>query len=162
MPDLNDILSRVMSDPSAMQQISQLAQSLGLQDGSAQQFPQKPPQQAPQLSTAVSAPSKLQADRNRTQSPRWNSGGSQNRASPSNAQPTSPLSSQDPSQLMNMLIQMSQRGGGDERQLALFKALKPFLRPERAHKLDLALQVAQMSRLAGNTLQNIYGPRKGR
>ncbi len=63
----------------------------------------------------------------------------------------------DPAQLLQGFLQLSKQMGGDDRQLALFHALKPFLRPERAEKLDRAIQVAKISRLAGNTLQKL-GP----
>lgn len=63
----------------------------------------------------------------------------------------------DPAQLLQGFLQLSKQMGGDDRQLALFQALKPFVRPERAEKLDRAIQVARISRLAGNTLQKL-GP----
>ena len=63
-------------------------------------------------------------------------------------QPSQP----DPMQLLQGFLQMSKQMGGDERQLALFQALKPFVRPDRAEKLDRAIQVAKISRLAGNAL----------
>ena len=59
--------------------------------------------------------------------------------------------------LLQGFLQLSKQMGGDDRQLALFQALKPFVRPERAEKLDRAIQVARISRLAGNTLQKL-GP----
>ena len=63
----------------------------------------------------------------------------------------------DPAQLLQGFLQLSKQMGGDDRQLALFQALKPFVRPERDEKLDRAIQVARISRLAGNTLQKL-GP----
>lgn len=63
----------------------------------------------------------------------------------------------DPMQLMQSLLQLSRNAGGDERQVALFQALKPFIRPERAERLDRAMQVARISRLAGNAL-HVLGP----
>ena len=68
-------------------------------------------------------------------------------------QPSQP----DPMQLLQGFLQMSKQMGGDERQLALFQALKPFVRPDRAEKLDRSIQVAKISRLAGNALQKL-GP----
>lgn len=64
---------------------------------------------------------------------------------------------QDPMELMRGLLQLSRQSSGDEKQIALFQALKPFVRPERAAKLDKAIQVARISRLAGNALQTL-GP----
>lgn len=63
-----------------------------------------------------------------------------------------PESSPDPRVLMQSLMQMSKNMGGNERQLALIQALKPFVSPERARKLDRAIQIAQMSRLAEQAL----------
>lgn len=120
MAEMTDILSRVMSDPNAMKQISALAQSLGLQNAPAS----PPPQPAPKP-------------------------------------PAPPAAPPDAVRLMNNLLQMSSRMGGDERQLALIRALKPFLRPERAAKLDMAIQVARMSRLAGSSLQSLSGQMGG-
>ena len=58
-------------------------------------------------------------------------------------QPSQP----DPMQLLQGFLQMSKQMGGDERQLALFQALKPFVRPDRAEKLDRAIQIARLSRV---------------
>lgn len=124
MAEMTDILSRVMSDPNAMKQISALAQSLGLQNAPASPPPQPAPQPAPKP-------------------------------------PAPPAAPPDAVRLMNNLLQMSSRMGGDERQLALIRALKPFLRPERAAKLDMAIQVARMSRLAGSSLQSLSGQMGG-
>ena len=77
----------------------------------------------------------------------------QNRQTPPPQNPPGP----DPMQLMQSLLRLSQQGGGDERQIALFQALKPFVSRDRAEKLDRAIQIARISRLAGNALQSL-GP----
>lgn len=61
----------------------------------------------------------------------------------------------DPTQLMGSLMQMANAMSGDERQLALIHALKPFIRPERARKLERAVQVARMSRLAEKAIHTL-------
>lgn len=126
MADFSEMLSGIMNNPQAMQQIMALAQSLGLQGQAGQpqtgNTPPPPQQQLPQPVQQYS-------------------------------QPQQP----DPTQLLQGLLQMSRQSGGDERQLALFQALKPFIRPERAAKLDRAIQVAKISRMAGNALQTL-GP----
>ncbi len=61
----------------------------------------------------------------------------------------------DPAQLMGSLMQMANSMGGDDRQLALIQALKPFVRPERARKLERAVQVARMSRLAERAIHTL-------
>lgn len=111
MPDLNELLAQVMSNPQAMEQINALAQSLGLQ-GSPEPSSPPPPSSAPM-----------------------------------------PDGMPDATQLVGTLFQMSRSMGGDDRQVALIQALKPFVRPERAQKLERAIQIARISRLAGNALQ---------
>lgn len=111
MPDLNELLAQVMSNPQAMEQMQSLAQSLGLQGTQGQ----TPPQPTPPAPISDAMP--------------------------------------DATQLMGTLLQMSRSMGGDDRQIALIQALKPFVRPERARKLEQAIQVAKMARLAGNALQ---------
>ena len=83
-------------------------------------------------------------------------GGQPQQSAPTPQLPQQP-SQPDPMQLLQGFLQMSKQMGGDERQLALFQALKPFVRPDRAEKLDRAIQVAKISRLAGNALQKL-GP----
>lgn len=124
MTEMNDVLARVMSDPGAMRQIANLAQSLGLQNS-----PSPPPAPPP---APVPAPP-----------------------------PPAQNISQDPMKLMSALLQISKSMGSDQQQLALIQALKPFLRPERAARLDMAIQVAKLSQLAGNTLKGLNTPGKG-
>lgn len=75
----------------------------------------------------------------------------------SQSAPVSTPPGADPVQLMQSLLQLSRNMSGDERQVALFQALKPFVRPDRAERLDRAIQVARISRLAGRALQSL-GP----
>ena len=55
--------------------------------------------------------------------------------------------------LLRMLTELSRNTRDDPKQLALFQALKPFLRPERAAKLDRAVQAARLSRMASVALE---------
>lgn len=55
--------------------------------------------------------------------------------------------------LLKMLFDFSKNTHEDDAQLALFRALKPFVRPERAAKIDRALQAARISRMAGAALE---------
>lgn len=55
--------------------------------------------------------------------------------------------------LLRMLAELSRNTRDDPKQLALFQALKPFLRPERAAKLDRAVQAARLSRMASVALE---------
>ena len=68
-----------------------------------------------------------------------------------------PPAQQDPGVLMGNLLKMAQNSGGDTKQLALIQALRPFLRPERIRKLERAVQVARMSRLAERALHTLSG-----
>ena len=79
--------------------------------------------------------------------------GLQGSPEPSPQPPPSSAPMPDATQLMGTLLQVSRSMGGDDRQVALIQALKPFVRPERAQKLERAIQIARISRLAGNALQ---------
>ena len=48
---------------------------------------------------------------------------------------------------------MGQLGQGDDRRTALLNALRPFVRPERYARLDQAVQIARLSRLARAALE---------
>ena len=55
---------------------------------------------------------------------------------------------------------LSDQQENDPRQQALLTALKPFVRPERRASIDRALQIARLSRLAGNALR-VFGKEGG-
>lgn len=75
---------------------------------------------------------------------------------PPSPQPPAPAPQQNPMQLMQNLIQMSnQTGSLNPQQLALIQALKPFLTPERAEKLERAIQVANISRMASSSFRQM-------
>lgn len=48
-------------------------------------------------------------------------------------------------------------GGGREEKL--LNALKPFVRPDKREKIDRAMQIAQLSKLAGMTMKRQLGER---
>lgn len=127
MADIGELFNQIMSNPQMMAQVASLAQSLGLQEN-----PQ--PQQA-----AFPAPSSAPP--------------------PAPSQPPQSAAGQPPQmdavQLMGSLMQLSKNIGGDDKQLALIHALQPFVRPERARKLERAIQVAKMSRLAEQALHGL-------
>lgn len=56
--------------------------------------------------------------------------------------------------VFGMMQQMQQT---DSRQDALLCALKPYLAPERREKIDRAIQIARISRLAGSALRSFGG-----
>ncbi len=70
----------------------------------------------------------------------------------------SPAQSQpDFSQLLQSFLQLSRSTPINPQQMALLQALKPFMRPDRAARLDKAIQVARLSQLASNAFQQM-GP----
>lgn len=60
----------------------------------------------------------------------------------------------DPGQLMGMITALSGQGT-DPRQAALVKALKPLVSPERAAKLDRAMEAAKMAQMAEVVLRQM-------
>lgn len=71
-------------------------------------------------------------------------------------QPPAPAPQQNPMQLMQNLIQLSNQSGRlNQQQLALIQAIKPFLTPERAEKLERAIRVANISQMASSSLRQM-------
>lgn len=80
----------------------------------------------------------------------------QSPGSPPSPQPPAPAPQQNPMQLMQNLIQMSnQTGNLNPQQMALIQAIKPFLTPDRAEKLERAIQVANISRMASSSFRQM-------
>jgi len=119
-------LEAILSDPSSMNRIMELAKGLGLDPASAPfRIPQTADAQPSGSSQTVSSP------------PASSGGGGS--APPAN-------------QLTSLLSAM---GGQitDDKQTSLLKALRPYLRPERQERLDRAIQTAKMVRLAKQAMQ---------
>ena len=125
-----------------MAQILSLAQSLGLQ----------PPAAAPPQTSAAGA------DFNsRPPSPAPSASPAAAKSAPSSpAVPPELTGLPDARMMQSMLRLLQQSQHTDGKQEALFCALKPYLAPEKREKLDRALQMAKLSRLAGFALKN-YG-----
>ncbi len=123
MDGIEDKLGQILSNPQAMQQIMSLAQALG-----GGQQPNASQEQSPQ-SQPQSAPAMA------IQPAQMAPGGANTDA------------------LLKMLFDFSKNTHEDDAQLALFRALKPFVRPDRAAKIDRALQAARISRMAGAALE---------
>lgn len=115
MPDFNEMLQGILSNPQALEQIKTLAQGLGLSDTTNMSAPAPP---------APPPPAPVQPDFN---------------------------------QLLQGFVQLSRSTPINAQQMALLQALKPFMRPDRAARLDKAIQVARLSQLAGNAFQQM-GP----
>ncbi len=84
-------------------------------------------------------------------------GGPKPLQSPGSPPPSPALApQQNPMQLMQNLIQLSNQAGSlNQQQLALIQAIKPFLTPERAEKLERAIQVANLSQMASASLRQM-------
>ena len=81
-------------------------------------------------------------------------------APPPPAQPqSSPLSTADPGlqldpKLMNGIFSLlSQYNSNDDQRVALLNALRPFVKEQRYAKLDKAIQIAKLSRMARMALE---------
>ncbi len=68
-----------------------------------------------------------------------------------------PSSMPDEAALLGMLQMFRQAQQSDSRDDALLCALKPYLAPERREKLDRAMQLAKLSRIASMAMKNTGG-----
>ena len=132
MAEFDDKLNSLLSNPDAMSQIMQLAQSLSGETASAAPPPAQP------------APPPAQP------------------ASPSGTSPSGLLSALtgggDPSLLMKLLPLIQELGSGqDSPARTLLYALRPYLKPERQAKVDRALQLARLFRIGRRFLSGGEG-----
>ena len=134
MAEFDDKLNSILSNPDAMSQIMQLAQSLGGDGGasSAQQPPQpQPPQPA---------------------SPPPGGGGGELLASLMGG------GGLDPGLLSRLLPLIQELGGQrDSNARNLLYALRPYLRSDRQEKVERALQLARLFRLGKKFLSGWEG-----
>lgn len=117
MAEFDETLNRLLSNPDAMSQIMQLAQSLGGAEGA-----QAPPSGASQPTVSAPQPSQQSGD-----------------------PLSSLLGGTDPSLLLKLMPLIQELGGqqnSNARQLLY--ALKPYLKPERQDKIERALQLARL------------------
>ena len=142
MAEFDEKLNSLLSNPEAMAQIMQMAQSLsgGQAQQPVQQFPQAPPQQPVQ----PPPPPPLQ------QAP--SPGGS----------PLSALSSltggMDPAMLSKLLPLIQELGSqNDSNARQLLYALRPYLKPDRQEKIERALQLARLFHLGKKFLSGWEG-----
>ena len=130
MAEFDEKLNSILSNPDAMSQIMQLAQSLsgGQEQPSAPPSPPPPPTPAPRQSApAQHVLSSL-------------AGGS------------------DPTLLTRLLPIMQERGGQqDSNARALLYALRPYLREDRQEKVERALQLARLFHLGKKFLTGWEG-----
>ena len=138
MAEFDDKLNSLLSNPEAMAQIIQMAQSLS--GGQAQQVPQAPPQQP---SPPPPPPPVQQA------------------ASPG-GNPLAALSGltggMDTAMLTKLLPLIQELGSqNDSNARQLLYALRPYLKPDRQEKIERALQLARLFHLGKKFLSGWEG-----
>lgn len=130
MAEFDDKLNSILSNPDAMAQIMQLAQSISGGGNTAAAPPPQQPQPAPQPFT----PPKPQS-----------SAAPPSFTPPSNPSPLSALGNMDPKLMMKLLPLIQELGSSqDSDARRLLYALSPYLKPERQEKIDRALQLARL------------------
>lgn len=130
--ELAEQLDQLLADPAQMNALFQLAQSfLGSGPASAD-GPSSP--NGPNGPNGPGEPS-----------------GSNGPEAPGNAPPPAP----DPGQLLQLAQQLQSAKAGAPKQQALLEALKPFVSPAHQKRLARALQLAQLSKMAGLALQTL-------
>ncbi len=137
MAEFDDKLNSILSNPDAMSQIMQLAQSLGGGGGEG-----TPPQQGP--------------------APAWNPPPQQNPPPSQSPPPLGALSSLagglDPGLLSRLLPLIQELGGQRESNARnLLYALRPYLRSDRQDKVERALQLARLFHLGKKFLSGWEG-----
>lgn len=124
--ELAEQLDQLLADPAQMNALFQLAQSF-LGSGPAS------------------------ADSPSSHNGPGESSGPNGPEAPGNAPPPAP----DPGQLLQLAQQLQSAKAGAPKQQALLEALKPFVRPAHQKRLARALQLAQLSKMAGLALQTL-------
>ena len=122
MAEFDDKLNSILSNPDAMAQIMQLAQSIS---GGGDSAAATPPPPQPQPAAQTFSP--------------------QQAAPPGNTSPLSALGNMDPKLMMKLLPLIQELGSGqDSDARRLLYALSPYLKPERQEKIERALQLARL------------------
>ena len=141
MAEFDDKLNSILSNPDAMAQIMQLAQSLsGGTEGGAPGAPPPPPPQAGGFAAGQS--------QQPSQTP-----------PPSGGDPLSALAGGlDPQLLLRFLPLLRELGGqqGSNARQLLY-ALRPYLKPERQEKVERALQLARLFHIGKKFLSGREG-----
>lgn len=130
MDDLEGKISQILNDPAEMSRILALAKSLGL----------APPAGDPPESSGAPQPAAQAQEQEQTVPPAPDI--------PADASPFQGL----PNGMMEIIQEF---GKVDNKQTALFNALKPFLRPNRREMIDKAMRIAKLSHVAGFAIKNM-------
>ena len=136
MAEFDDKLNSLLSNPEAMAQIMQMAQSLS--GGQSQQAPQTPPQQP--FPSPSPPPVQQAAGSNPFASLSGLTGG------------------MDPAMLPKLLPLIQELGSqNDSNARQLLYALRPYLKPDRQEKIERALQLARLFHLGKKFLSGWEG-----
>lgn len=130
--ELAEQLDQLLADPAKMNALFQLAQSFLGSGPASDDGPSSP--NGPNGPNGPGEPS-----------------GSNGPEAPGNAPPPAP----DPGQLLQLAQQLQSAKAGAPKQQALLEALKPFVSPAHQKRLARALQLAQLSKMAGLALQTL-------
>ena len=144
MAEFDEKLNSILSNPDAMSQIMQLAQSLGGGGPEAQQPPQQPGQ----------PPQQQQSQPPQQQPPAWGPG-----SPPGGDLLSSLMGGGVDSGLLARLLPLIQELGGqrDSNARNLLYALRPYLRSDRQEKVERALQLARLFHLGRKFLSKWEG-----
>ena len=148
MAEFEEKLNSLLSNPDAMAQIMQMAQSLSGGGGQTQPSPppappQQPQQPPPQASPVPAAPRPAPGPQ----------------APPAGGDLLSSLTGGLDPKLISKLVPLLQELGGqqDSNARALLYALRPYLKPERQEKVERALQLARLFHLGKKFLSEWGG-----
>lgn len=152
--DFSEKLNAVLSNPDAMGQIMSIARSLGGEGAEPAPQPQAAePPPAAELSPALPAAQEpAMPDLSGLLGLLGGLTGGGSSPQPS-AAPANLLSGLDPRLIQTGLRLFSEYNREDDRAAALLTALKPFLKEERAAKIDRAARAAKLARLARVALE---------
>lgn len=134
MADLEQQLNAILSDPSAMEQIFSLAQSI---TGAPPAQPEGDTAPPPPAAQQNAPPFDLSALSGLIQGMGGGNGGG-----------LGMLKDLDPQLIQKALSLYTTYNSGDEQRQALLAALRPFLKEERRGQLDRAIELTRFSRLA--------------
>lgn len=150
MAEFDEKLNSLLSNPDAMSQIMQLAQSLS--GGEQQESPPAPPSSAPAFSLSDLFQSGPQA------APEKSRGGTPQAGFPSGDLLSSLTGGVDPGLMLKLLPLVQELGAGqDSHARQLLYALRPYLREERQDKVERALQLARLFHIGKKFLSSWEG-----
>ena len=134
MADFEEKLNAILSDPKAMGQIMSIARTLTGEEAGQAAPPQQPGEEMPEPEENMEHP----------------------------APQALPFPGDlDPKLVQTALQLLATYHAQDSRKTALLEALRPFLRKERQAKMDQAIQIARLSRVARAAFQMLKGDEEG-